>query len=199
MDYVIVHARSRMHRNFAGQARYLQDGFYYSGGGCRPSQSPAGHTGASTASGASRWGRPFQDPVASRRARWKPTARPYVVPTMAFADFTSLEALLSTERARTIERIAALTRDRQGLIDSAAGVGVDDEHDPEGATVAFERSQLEAFLDLSRRHLTDLDRALRQVRVGDYGICETCGEPIASERLAARPAAQACITCASRQ
>jgi RNA polymerase-binding transcription factor DksA len=118
---------------------------------------------------------------------------------MAFPDFISLEALLSTERVRTIERIAALTRDRQGLIDSAAGVGVDDEHDPEGATVAFERSQLEAFLDLSRRHLTDLDRALRQVRVGDYGICETCGEPIASERLAARPTARACITCASRQ
>ena len=118
---------------------------------------------------------------------------------MAFPDFTSLEALLSTERVRTIERIAALTRDRQGLIDSATGVGVDDEHDPEGATVAFERSQLEALLDLSRRHLTDLDRALRQVRVGDYGICETCGEPIASERLAARPTARACITCASRQ
>jgi RNA polymerase-binding transcription factor DksA len=118
---------------------------------------------------------------------------------MAFPDFTSLEALLSIERVRTIERIAALTRDRQGLIDSAAGVGVDDEHDPEGATIAFERSQLEAFLDLSHRHLTDLDRALRQLRVGDYGICETCGEPIASERLAARPTARTCITCASRQ
>jgi DnaK suppressor protein len=117
---------------------------------------------------------------------------------MAFPDFTSLEALLSTERVRTIERIAALTRDRQGLID-AAGAGVDDEHDPEGATIAFERSQLEAFLDLSRRHLTDLDRALRQIRVGDYGRCETCGEPIAPERLAARPTARACITCASRQ
>ena len=29
-----------------------------------------------------------------------------------------------------------------------------------------------------------------------YGICETCGRPIAPERLAARPAARTCIDCA---
>lgn len=111
---------------------------------------------------------------------------------------SSLEARLAEERAKTLERIEALNRDRDGLIESATGTGVDDEHDPEGATIAFERSQIEALLDQSRRHLSELDRALRQLAEGAYGTCESCGTPIAPERLAARPAARTCITCAGR-
>ena len=34
------------------------------------------------------------------------------------------------------------------------------------------------------------------VEAGIYGICETCGRPIAPERLAARPATRTCIDCA---
>jgi RNA polymerase-binding transcription factor len=110
---------------------------------------------------------------------------------------SSLAARLAEERTRTLERIAALDRDRDGIIESSSA-GVDDEHDPEGATIAFERSQLEALLDQSRRHLSELDRALRQLESGDYGTCESCGSPIPAERLAARPTARTCIACASR-
>ena len=34
------------------------------------------------------------------------------------------------------------------------------------------------------------------VESGAYGRCETCGAEIGSERLAARPSARTCITCA---
>jgi DnaK suppressor protein len=111
---------------------------------------------------------------------------------------SSLEEQLAAERLRTLERIAALDRDRTGLIESSTGTGVDDEHDPEGATIAFERAQLEALLDQSRRQLSELDRSLRQLEEGAYGRCEVCGDPIAPERLAARPTASTCITCAAR-
>lgn len=103
---------------------------------------------------------------------------------------------LMAERLRTLERIAALDRDRDGIIESSTLIGVDDEHDPEGATVAFERSQIEALLDQARHHLSELDRALRQVEAGDYGTCERCGAPIEAERLAARPTARTCVSCA---
>ena len=111
---------------------------------------------------------------------------------------SSLEEQLAAERLRTLERIAALDRDRIGLIESSTCTGVDDEHDPEGATIAFERAQVEALLDQSRRHLSELDRSLRQLEEGAYGRCEICGDPIAPERLAARPTASTCITCAAR-
>jgi DnaK suppressor protein len=53
-----------------------------------------------------------------------------------------------------------------------------------------------ALLEQARRRLADVDAAVTAVEGGTYGRCETCGRPIAPERLAARPAARTCIDCA---
>jgi DnaK suppressor protein len=113
------------------------------------------------------------------------------------ADRAAVEAVLSAERASTTDQIADLTRDFDGIVAASASSNADDEHDPEGATIAFERSQVAALLRQARGRLEDLDRALAQLRDGTYGVCERCGGPIAPERLAARPAARTCITCAA--
>lgn len=78
-------------------------------------------------------------------------------------DPTSLAELLTAERARTLDRVAALTHDRDRIVESSATKGVIDERDPEGAATDFERSQIEALLDQARRHLSDFDRALRRL------------------------------------
>ena len=104
---------------------------------------------------------------------------------------------LDAEQQDTHERIAALSREFDGIVESSTGVATDDEHDPEGATIAFERAQLAALLHQARDHLAELDDALDRLRQGSYGRCERCGRPIAAERLAARPAARTCITCAA--
>lgn len=105
--------------------------------------------------------------------------------------------LLASDRADTLARMASLSRDFDGIVDSAALVATDDEHDPEGATIAFERAQVSSLLEQARGHLADLDRALGRLSDGSYGRCESCGQPIAAERLAARPAAATCIRCAA--
>lgn len=112
-------------------------------------------------------------------------------------DSSSLREMLTAERASTLERIAGLRRDWEGIVESSAGMAIDDEHDPEGATIAFERSQIEALLDHEHQRLAELDRALERLREGSYGTCERCGRRIATERLAARPAASTCISCAA--
>jgi DnaK suppressor protein len=105
---------------------------------------------------------------------------------------------LAAGRADTTARIAALTREFDGIVESAALGATDDEHDPEGATIAFERAQIASLLEQARDHLTDLDQAIRRIEAGTYGRCETCGQPIAAERLAARPAAHTCIRCSAQ-
>jgi DnaK suppressor protein len=105
---------------------------------------------------------------------------------------------LAADRADTTARIAALTREFDGIVESAALGATDDEHDPEGATIAFERAQIASLLEQARSHLADLDEAIRRVEAGTYGRCDTCGQPITAERLAARPAARTCIGCAAR-
>jgi DnaK suppressor protein len=97
----------------------------------------------------------------------------------------------------TQRRIAALSSDVEDVIAAASDVATDDEHDPEGATIAFERARVAALLGQARAHLDDIDAALRRLDVGRYGSCDTCGADIGVERLRARPVARTCITCAS--
>ena len=106
------------------------------------------------------------------------------------------EERLTADRAATVAQIASLTRDFDQMVDASEASNADDEHDPEGATIGFERAQLSALLAAAQRRLVDLDRALEQVRAGTYGVCETCGGAIAPARLEARPAARTCIACA---
>ena len=93
-------------------------------------------------------------------------------------------------------RVDALARDFDSVVESSESVADDDEHDPEGQTIAFERPQIAALLRDARAHLRDLDRAVARVDAGGYGTCGACGGPIAPERLAARPATETCVTCA---
>jgi RNA polymerase-binding transcription factor DksA len=103
---------------------------------------------------------------------------------------------LVAERDAALGQLVALTRDHDAMVAASESSNADDEHDPEGATIGFERAQLAATIEMTRGRLADLDRALAQVASGDYGRCETCGGDISVERLAARPSARTCITCA---
>jgi DnaK suppressor protein len=89
----------------------------------------------------------------------------------------------------------ALDHDLHELFEASRSSNADDEHDPEGNTIAYERAQLTAVLDATRRRIADLDDALARLEAGAYGICERCGHPIPAERLAARPSARTCVTC----
>ncbi|MEW2510852.1 TraR/DksA C4-type zinc finger protein [Streptomyces sp. NPDC046870] len=109
----------------------------------------------------------------------------------------SMRALLAADRVGTLEQISALSREFEGIVEANALVAIDDEHDPEGASTAFERAHVAALLSQAREHLDDLDRALERLERGDYGRCERCGEPIPAERLEVRPAAKTCVRCAS--
>ena len=108
----------------------------------------------------------------------------------------SARELLLTERARAQRRITALQREFDGIAEAAGSAGADDEHDPEGATLAFERQHAAALLEQAREQLAAIDAALDRLDTGRYGVCDRCGQPIGDERLAARPAALTCVRCA---
>jgi RNA polymerase-binding transcription factor DksA len=108
---------------------------------------------------------------------------------------------LNTNRDQALGQIAELEREFAAIVNSTSdgSAGGDDEHDPEGATVAFERQHVAALISQVRAHLAAIDAALRKVDSGTYEICDICGGPIGEERLAARPAALICVRCARRR
>jgi DnaK suppressor protein len=107
-------------------------------------------------------------------------------------------ARLAAGRAAARQRLAALERDRAAMMAAAQAANGDDEHDPEGATIAFEREHAAALADQARQQIIAIDAALDRLAAGGYGTCVSCGQAIAPERLAARPAAATCIACARR-
>jgi DnaK suppressor protein len=104
---------------------------------------------------------------------------------------------LATERSRTVEQITSLQSTFDDIVHATEDVSTDDEHDPEGHTIAWERQQTAALLASAKARLAELDLAIRRVEGGDYGRCEACGKPIGDERLEAIPTASTCIACAT--
>jgi DnaK suppressor protein len=104
---------------------------------------------------------------------------------------------LEVERQQALASLAALTGDFNQMVAASRHSNADDEHDPEGATIAFERSQVAALVRQVQGHLAEVTRAMHRLEGGTYGTCEWCTQPIAEARLEARPAARTCIRCAS--
>ena len=108
----------------------------------------------------------------------------------------SVRETLEEQGRRARERVAALAASASPANSRSSAAGTDDEHDPEGATLAFERQHAAALLEAARQQVTAAEAALRRLDEGGYGVCERCGQPIGAERLAARPTASTCVRCA---
>jgi DnaK suppressor protein len=106
---------------------------------------------------------------------------------------------LLADREESAARLASLSADYDAVVVASRDSNADDEHDPEGATIAFERSQIGALVRQVRLHLAEIDAALGRCEEGTYGICETCGAAIGAGRLEARPVARTCIRCAAER
>jgi len=103
---------------------------------------------------------------------------------------------LVREKQHVAQRLRDLNRDFDSIVGASRDTNADDEHDPEGATIAFERSQIEALVRQATHHLEEIDAALARFDAGVYGSCEHCRSPIGEGRLEARPTARTCISCA---
>ena len=101
---------------------------------------------------------------------------------------------LAGERAVALDQLARLDADLRSLIASSQDSNADDEHDPEGHTIAYERSQLSAVAEQGRAHLAAIEAATRRLADGTYWFCEVCGEPIGEGRLEARPSTRTCVS-----
>ncbi len=98
---------------------------------------------------------------------------------------------------------AQLTAEQQRVRDQLRELGVDrdsyDEGFADSGQVTAERGEVDALVGSLRDTLQGIDDALEKLDQGTYGICESCGRPIAEARLEAKPAARLCMACASKR
>jgi RNA polymerase-binding transcription factor DksA len=111
----------------------------------------------------------------------------------------------STSEPVSADYRAILERERSSLAHQLAELGHGetgglkyDSNFADTSQVTAERGEAEALAGELKDALADVDAALDRVRKGTYGRCARCGQPISPARLEAMPAAQLCISCASR-
>jgi DnaK suppressor protein len=123
-------------------------------------------------------------------------ASPCVRSLPGMTGFDAVAARLRNDRARAEERLHRLRAQFEDFVEAGELVATDDEHDPEGHTIAFERQQVVALVRETEVEIAELDAAQARCAAGTYGRCLACGGPISDARLDAVPAARHCITCA---
>jgi RNA polymerase-binding transcription factor DksA len=108
-------------------------------------------------------------------------------------DLEAVAQRLREERAEVSARMATMSKELESVIAASVDSNADDEHDPEGQTIAYERSQLSALIHAAQEHLSGIEQATARLEQGDYGTCEVCLQPIPAARLEARPIARTCV------
>jgi RNA polymerase-binding transcription factor len=112
-------------------------------------------------------------------------------------DIRSLLKVVEAEQQRTARQIASLEAVVAVIVESSELVSTDDEHDPEGATIAYERAQASALLRQARADRDALVVTRRQLDLGQQVVCAVCGRDIDFERVAAIPTTSRCVECAA--
>jgi len=110
----------------------------------------------------------------------------------------ALRAVLIADREATESLITRLIADLDSFTEARKDGATDDEHDPEGPTLAFERSQSTAILEQTRQHFAQIESAMLRLDEGSFGVCATCGRDIPFARLEVRPYSTQCVSCASK-
>jgi DnaK suppressor protein len=93
----------------------------------------------------------------------------------------------------TEAQLRSLGADIASIVDARLDANSDDEHDPEGTTLAYERSQADAIRTSAITRLDEISAALARMDARTFGFCEVCASPIAEGRLEARPWASRCV------
>ncbi len=115
-------------------------------------------------------------------------------------EIDEFEARLRAERTELSEQLTTIEDQTFATTQSdlSGDVGVDDESADAG-TATFEREKELSIEQNVRDLLQKIDRALKRIDAGTYGICERCGKPIEKARIKALPYVDLCIKDARAQ
>jgi RNA polymerase-binding protein DksA len=115
-------------------------------------------------------------------------------------EITDLQTRLVEERGELQTQLATLEEDTFATTQSemSGDVGLDDESADAG-TATFEREK-DLSIEQNVRDLLDkIERALKRIDDGTYGVCERCGKSIEKARIKALPYVDLCIKDAQAQ
>jgi len=116
-------------------------------------------------------------------------------------DLKEFEDRLLNERRKILKEMGHLesTVLKVNQRDSSGDLSGYSFHMADAGTDAMEREKAFQFASAEGRMLMEIDAALRRLYSGEYGVCDTCGNPIARARLEVMPHARLCVSCKEKE
>jgi DnaK suppressor protein len=108
---------------------------------------------------------------------------------MSKEEILFLRNVLLDRRSSILERVRRLAAAWQELEERA----IELEEEAQKASIAKPYDKLD---ESGKMQIEQIDLALTRMSIGDYGICESCGDEIAVRRLEAIPWTRLCVDCA---
>jgi DnaK suppressor protein len=110
--------------------------------------------------------------------------------------YAHLRTYLESEKKRLVEELAQIEA-------NVRPTDVRREGSPFGkreeeATESLELEKRLALEKQARENLAGVEHALHKFEEGTYGLCDSCGQPIALDRLEALPQASLCVECKAK-
>ncbi len=120
---------------------------------------------------------------------------------MSQKDYQEFEQRLLEERKKILKEMGHLesTVLKVNQRDSAGDLSGYSFHMADVGTDAMEREKAFHLASAEGRMLLELNEALRRIARSEYGICESCENPILRARLEAMPTARLCLACKEKE
>ncbi|WP_084104232.1 TraR/DksA C4-type zinc finger protein [Demequina sp. NBRC 110056] len=112
------------------------------------------------------------------------------------AELRAIVKTLNADVERLVQEFHGAEHELDDLLHTSEGAG-DDQAD--AGSTALEREQEMSIVNNTRDMLEQSVDALRRVKAGTYGTCQSCGQGIGKARLQAFPRATHCVTCKQRE
>jgi len=96
------------------------------------------------------------------------------------------------ESLRQAEHDTAFSGDQREVTGESSTVS---QHPADTADFTYQRQLQQTTQHLLEREAAQVEAALHARKIGTYGVCANCGQPIPSQRLEARPEATQCVAC----
>jgi DnaK suppressor protein len=107
---------------------------------------------------------------------------------LTMEQYANIQADLLAKQAELVNRLARL---KENLTSGRSADSQEQAQELENAEV------VDALGNEARNEISEIARALEQIKNGTFGVCVTCGETIPMARLEAQPFADRCIRCAT--
>jgi DnaK suppressor protein len=102
--------------------------------------------------------------------------------------YSRIQSQLQDKQAELARRLASI---KENLTGGRSADSQEQAQELENAEV------VDALGNEARNEISQIARALDQIKNGTYGVCSDCGETIPMARLEAYPFADRCIRCAT--